>query len=195
MVGKSLKGSFFVRIIKCGGREGDNVPTRPVVSGNRGINTHLSELLSEILEPVTNNMTSAEVLSTEEALNRINVIHDTILMHEELTSIDALEIFEKINATNIRCHTLCNSALDSCTNNETITNKDTSIKKNTFNINLDPVSDEDDGSTGGDISELTDDTNSRIKLDKEDIEQINLFVVPRVDILIIPHVDPQGYRC
>lgn len=49
------------------------------------------------------------------------------------------------------------------------------IKKNIFNINLDPVSDEDDGSTGGDFSELTDDTNSIITLDKEDKELINLL--------------------
>ena len=49
------------------------------------------------------------------------------------------------------------------------------IKKNIFNINLDPVSDEDDGSTGGDFSELTDVTNSIITLDKEDKELINLL--------------------
>ena len=31
---------------------GTPVPTRPVMSGNCAINTHLSELISEILEPV-----------------------------------------------------------------------------------------------------------------------------------------------
>ena len=50
------------------------VPTRPVVSGNRGLNTHLSELLSEILEPATNFVGGAEILSTEEALQKINCI-------------------------------------------------------------------------------------------------------------------------
>ena len=32
------------------------VPTRPVVSGNRGVNTHLSEMVSELLEPLVLEM-------------------------------------------------------------------------------------------------------------------------------------------
>ena len=43
---------------------GAPVPSRPVVSGNKGLNTHLSELISEILEPVALNMQSVEVSST-----------------------------------------------------------------------------------------------------------------------------------
>ena len=34
----------------------DPVPSRPVVSGNRGVNTHLSEILSELLEPLVLEM-------------------------------------------------------------------------------------------------------------------------------------------
>ena len=44
------------------------VPTRPVVSGNRGINTHLSEWLSELMEPIAIEMGASEVTSTEETL-------------------------------------------------------------------------------------------------------------------------------
>ena len=44
------------------------VPSRPVVSGNKGANTHLSEIVSEILELVVKDMQSGEVVSTEEAL-------------------------------------------------------------------------------------------------------------------------------
>ena len=44
------------------------VPSRPVVSGNKGANTHFSEIVSEILELVVKDMQSGEVVSTEEAL-------------------------------------------------------------------------------------------------------------------------------
>ena len=71
--------------------EGKPVPTRPVVSGNRGINTHLSELLSEILEPATNFVGGAEILSTEEALQKINCINDTVLKHDNLDEINAID--------------------------------------------------------------------------------------------------------
>ena len=35
------------------------VPSRPVVSGNKGVNTHLSEMISEFLEPVILEMKGA----------------------------------------------------------------------------------------------------------------------------------------
>ena len=46
------------------------VPSRPVLSGNSCLNTHLSELVSEILEPISTRITSAEITSTEEDLTR-----------------------------------------------------------------------------------------------------------------------------
>ena len=58
---------------------GAPVPTRPVVSGNRGINTPLSEWLAEITEPVALNMQSAEVNSTEEAIARMDQINECIV--------------------------------------------------------------------------------------------------------------------
>ena len=71
------------------------LPTRPVISGNKGINTHLSELLSEILEPVSGSIGGGEIASTEEALNRINQINDLILKHEDVGAIDVLTDLSK----------------------------------------------------------------------------------------------------
>ena len=49
-------------------------PTRPVASGNRGMNLHLSEILSEILEPVADRVeNSCEVISTEDIVARMLV--------------------------------------------------------------------------------------------------------------------------
>ena len=71
------------------------LPTRPVISGNKGINTHLSELLSEILEPVSGSIGGGEIASTEEALNRINQINDLILKHEDIGAVDILTELSK----------------------------------------------------------------------------------------------------
>ena len=46
----------------------DSPPSRPVVNGRAGYNAHLSEILSQILEPIAVEMTGAEIDSTEEAL-------------------------------------------------------------------------------------------------------------------------------
>ena len=51
------------------------VPTRPVVSGNCAVNTHLSELLSEIIEPVALQYKGAEIQSSEEGLAMLNNIN------------------------------------------------------------------------------------------------------------------------
>ena len=67
------------------------VPTRPVFSGNKGLNTHLSELLSEILEPVSFSIGGGEIASTEEALSRIEHVNNTVLKHEDLSALNAFE--------------------------------------------------------------------------------------------------------
>ena len=47
-------------------------PTRPVASGNRGMNMHLSEILSDILEPVADGVAdTCEVISTEDMVARL----------------------------------------------------------------------------------------------------------------------------
>ena len=47
-------------------------PTRPVDSGNRGMNMHLSEILSDSLEPVADGLeNTCEVVSTEDMVARL----------------------------------------------------------------------------------------------------------------------------
>ena len=57
---------------------GAPVPTRPVVSGNKGVNTHLSEIISEILEPLIMELGGGEISSTEEALHVITETNKSI---------------------------------------------------------------------------------------------------------------------
>ena len=57
---------------------GQPVPTRPVASGNCGLNTHISEFISEILEPVAMELEGGEVASTEEILKKFTVINGMI---------------------------------------------------------------------------------------------------------------------
>ena len=61
-------------------KEDDNkpIPSRPVLSGNNCLNTHLSELLSEVLEPITTRIGGAEVTSSEEAINKITSLNELI---------------------------------------------------------------------------------------------------------------------
>ena len=50
---------------------GAPLPTRPVVGGNSGLNCHISELLSQIIEPVASASNGSEVDSTIEMLKRL----------------------------------------------------------------------------------------------------------------------------
>jgi len=59
-------------------KDGAPIPSRPVLSGNNCLNTHLSELVSELIEPISTRLSSAEVTSTEEALNKISALNDMI---------------------------------------------------------------------------------------------------------------------
>jgi len=60
------------------------------MSGSRGINSHLSEWLSEILEPIALNMASAEVNSTEEALAKIDQLNSCLDTDKTLDRLDPL---------------------------------------------------------------------------------------------------------
>ena len=51
------------------------LPSRPVVSGNCGLNSHLSELISLVMEPVTNEASGHEIESTTEMLHRISELN------------------------------------------------------------------------------------------------------------------------
>ena len=68
------------------------IPSRPVVSGNRGVNTHLSELVSEILEPLIPEMGGGEVASTEEALNAIADVNEKLtICNNDWNTLNILE--------------------------------------------------------------------------------------------------------
>ena len=54
------------------------VPSRPVVSGNHTYNVHLSELLSEVLEPVAKEARGAEISPTEDALCKITEHNESV---------------------------------------------------------------------------------------------------------------------
>ena len=79
--------------------------TRPVVSGNRNINTHLSEFISEILEPIAKEMNSGEVVSTEEALAKIDSLNQTIRANLDTPHSDVLA--QLANKSDVR-HTIYN---------------------------------------------------------------------------------------
>ena len=57
--------------------KGTPPPTRPVMGGNGGMNAHLSEILSWLLEPLANSMIdkSSEVISDEHLKNKIDTIN------------------------------------------------------------------------------------------------------------------------
>ena len=66
------------------------IPTRPVVSRSRGINTHLSEGLSEVSEPVADSMGSGEIASTEEAVHHLDRINDDVRANTDTPHDDVL---------------------------------------------------------------------------------------------------------
>ena len=68
------------------------VPSRPVVSGNKGANTHLSEIVSEILELVVKDMQSGEVVSTEEALFVFEELNNKIRSGVDITDQSILGV-------------------------------------------------------------------------------------------------------
>ena len=76
MLNSSMEVCPMYLLYKCHkGRDksmGTIPPTRPVASGNQGMNIHISELLSEIIEPVVDNYHgSREVISTEDMVARM----------------------------------------------------------------------------------------------------------------------------
>ena len=56
---------------------GSKPPTRPVAGGHLGINLHISEIVSEILDPVVELvMNGREVISTEDLLGKIEILNE-----------------------------------------------------------------------------------------------------------------------
>ena len=61
-------------------------PTRPVASGNRGMNMHLSGILSNILEPIAEGVRdSREVISTEDMVARLLVLDRSLEGWDEVS--------------------------------------------------------------------------------------------------------------
>ena len=90
---------------------GKPVPSRPVVSGSRGINSHLSELLAEVMEPLTVNGIGVEITSTEEALCKVTEVNNLVQSGADMTNIDVLEKIANGSVSRNR-HTIYNSAAD-----------------------------------------------------------------------------------
>ena len=107
------------------------VPTRPVVSGSRGVNTHISEWLSEIMEPIASHIKSAEVCSTEEVLSKIDKINSFIEAGVDTTKMNVLT---EISNTNKRER---NAASASVTSNG---NKSVEIISDSCNNDMSNVS-------------------------------------------------------
>ena len=74
-------------------QSGKVVPSRPVVSGNCSINTHLSELISEIVEPIALEADGSEVQSSEELLHMIDDVNNKI---SEGININEINVLSKL---------------------------------------------------------------------------------------------------
>ena len=51
------------------------IPSRPVISGNNGLNCHLSELVSAIVDPVASELEGREIDSTDDMLSKIDELN------------------------------------------------------------------------------------------------------------------------
>ena len=55
-------------------------PSRPVISGNSGLNCHLSDLISMVIEPIAYEASGNEIDSTDSMIARINRINKELLL-------------------------------------------------------------------------------------------------------------------
>ena len=70
------------------------MPTRPVLSGNCAINTHLSEMISELVEPMVLESNGAEVQSSEEVLAALDDINEHVIERGSPPVTNYLEKFQ-----------------------------------------------------------------------------------------------------
>ena len=94
-------------------------PSRPVVNGRAGYNAHLSEILSQILEPIAVEMTGAEIDSTEEALAAFEQVNKKVNEDPNWRKINILpKIFNpdtnEINLPDTKNDLMGPKTLDSC---------------------------------------------------------------------------------
>ena len=75
-------------------------PSRPVVSGNNGLNCHLSELISAVIEPIAYEETGNEVDSTDDMLARIKEINEKIKsLNESVCCEEAVQEMNEPDST------------------------------------------------------------------------------------------------
>ena len=72
------------------------IPMRPVLSGNNRLNTHLSELVSELLEPISIRLNGGEINSKEEAAFQIMEINRMIRNIPDWREYDILKTLGKL---------------------------------------------------------------------------------------------------
>ena len=75
------------------------VPTRPIMSGNSCINTHLSELISEVVEPLVLECGGSEVQSSEEVLAQLDQINEHVRVEGKPPDNNYLEKFRNFKST------------------------------------------------------------------------------------------------
>ena len=84
--------------------------SRPVFDGRGGFNTHLSELLSQILEPVALEMKGAEIESTEELFEAFEDMNRKIKTDPGWKSHDSLYTVFNGDETMVESTEICESA-------------------------------------------------------------------------------------
>ena len=77
-------------------KQGDLPRTRPVVSGCKGINLNLNDIISDILEPLTRAMDSNEIISTENALHLADALNKEFETEAVLTTTDAAALYPSL---------------------------------------------------------------------------------------------------
>ena len=87
-------------------KPGELPSTRPVISGCKGMNLNLNDILSDILEPLTRAMDSDEVISAEDSLHLADSLNKEFHRRElnnsqkqaVLTATDAEALYPSLNA-------------------------------------------------------------------------------------------------
>ena len=87
-------------------------PSRPVVSGNTGLNCHLSEMLSLILEPITSQANGHEVDSTLEMLSKVEGLNEKFLSSSIENSSQGVSENNSSHDTSSNSSQGCNSSPD-----------------------------------------------------------------------------------
>ena len=78
---------------------GDPFPSRPVISGNNGLNCHISEIISQIIEPVAFVANGSDIDSTDDLLAKVEKLN--LKLKSELPTYKDVNNVEK----NISMHT------------------------------------------------------------------------------------------